>query len=344
MMLRELAKNQLYRFGLVLLPGCSMISVASLLSGLNSANRISGQCLYEWQLLSVDGAVVVSSDGLPVTVDSSIAEADELNAIIVCGGNSNDIAAFPGLKNWISRRLTCTVDGAKVELGALDSGSLLLAEMGFLDGYACSVHWDLMAVLKERFPKVEVTNRLYVFDQNRFTCAGATATLDMLLYLICYHRGGELCAAISEQLNCDRIRDQHDKQRLPMQNFLGVGQPQLVEAISLMEANLEEPISTAELALLVGVSRRHLERQFQKSLKTTPVRYYLQLRLQKAQQLLSQTNLPLLDIGIACGFSGKAYFIKCYREYFGVTPGEGRKQARLLSGENQNPVSSGLRH
>lgn len=344
MMLRELPKGQVYRFGLVLLPGCSMISVASILSGLNSANRISGQCLYQWQLLSVDGSVITSSDGLPVAVDGAVSDAEELNAIVICGGSAADIASVSGLKCWIAQRLSDGVDGGRVELGALDSGSLLLAEMGFLDGFACSVHWDLMAVMKERFPKVEVTNRLYVFDGNRFTSAGATATLDMLLYLICYHRGGELCAAISEQLNCDRIRDQHDKQRLPMQNFLGIGQPQLVEAISLMEANLEEPISTAELALLVGVSRRHLERQFQKLLKTTPVRYYLQLRLQKAQQLLAQTNLPLLDVGIACGFSGKAYFIKCYRERFGITPGEDRKQSRSLSGSGKDLAGSALHH
>lgn len=114
---------------------------------------------------------------------------------------------------------------------------------------------------------------------------------------------------------------QDDKQCLLMRSFLGAGQLPLVEEINLMVA---KPKSLSQPQI--------------------PVRYYLQLRLQKAQQLLAQTNLPLLDIGIACGFSGKAYFIKCYREYFGVTPSEGRKQARLLSGENQNPVSSGLRH
>ena len=200
--------------------------------------------------------------------------------------------------------------------------------MRLLDGYSCTVHWDYLTVMRESFPQVEVTNKLFVFDRNRFTCAGATATLDMMLYLICYHQGGELCAAISEQLNCERIRDEQDSQRAPLQNYLGVGQPQLIEAMALMEANLEEPISTAELALLVGVSRRHLERQFQKYLQTTPTRFYLQLRLQRAQQLLRQTNMALLEIGLACGFANKNYFCKCYRDYFGTPPGEERRNVQ----------------
>ncbi|MBN3562392.1 GlxA family transcriptional regulator [Aliamphritea spongicola] len=326
-MLRALSQGSCYRVGLVLLPGFSIMSLASVITPLNSANRISGRQLYHWTTLSLADEKVISADGMPYPVDTPLATAADFDAVIICAGENPQLSCMELLRPWLLARLKQR-RSYPLELGALDAGSYVLAQMRLLDGYSCTVHWDYLTVMRESFPQVEVTNKLFVFDRNRFTCAGATATLDMMLYLICYHQGGELCAAISEQLNCERIRDEQESQRAPLQNYLGVGQPQLIEAMALMEANLEEPISTAELALLVGVSRRHLERQFQKYLQTTPTRFYLQLRLQRAQQLLRQTNMALLEIGLACGFANKNYFCKCYRDFFGTPPGEERRNVQ----------------
>jgi transcriptional regulator GlxA family with amidase domain len=350
-MLRQLAPNTIYRVGLLMLPGYSMMSLSSVITPLNTANRISGQTLYQWQTLTLTGEPVASSDGMLYSPDLSSDAMDDIDALIVCGGDSISPELFDfdadadseinrQLLPWLLQR--ANRKNKKLELGALDSGSYLLARAGLLDGYSCTVHWEYMAAMREAFPLVETSSQLFVFDRNRFTCAGATATLDMMLYLICFHQGGELCAAISEHLMCERIRDEQDRQRVPLENYLGVSQPKLVETIVLMESNLEEPIATAELAQLLGVSRRHLERLFQKHLGVAPTRYYLQLRLQRAQKLLRQTDLSLMEIGIASGFSSTAYFNKCYRDSFGTPPGEERR-SRQPSKLLEYPVYSELK-
>jgi len=99
----------------------------------------------------------------------------------------------------------------------------------------------------------------------------------------------------------------------------------LTEAVTLMEANIEEPMSLDELAHYVGVSRRQLERLFQKYLNCVPTRYYMDLRLSRARQLLLQTEKSIVDVALACGFVSAPHFSKCYRDLFGVPPRNDRR-------------------
>ena len=148
----------------------------------------------------------------------------------------------------------------------------------------------------------------------------------MMLQLISKKQGAELVARISEMLILERIRDHYDIQRIPLRLQLGNNQPKLIEAVALMEANLEETISLDELAQYVGISRRQLERLFQKHLKCVPSRYYLELRLGRARQLLLQSNLSIIDISLACGFISAPHFSKCYRDFFGIPPRDERRR------------------
>ena len=117
---------------------------------------------------------------------------------------------------------------------------------------------------------------------------------------------------------CERIRDQNDRQRVPLRQRVGTSQPRLAEAVSLMAANLEEPMTLDELSHHIGLSRRQLERLFKKYLNCVPTRYYLELRLERARQLLLQTSMPIVDIALACGFISAPHFSKCYRDIYGL--------------------------
>ena len=101
--------------------------------------------------------------------------------------------------------------------------------------------------------------------------------------------------------------------------------------MAYMEANIEELISLDEIASHVGLSRRQLERLFQKYLHCVPTRYYMRLRLMHARQLLLQTSMPIVDIAFASGFVSTPHFSKCYREYFGIPPRDERKAHRALN-------------
>lgn len=87
-----------------------------------------------------------------------------------------------------------------------------------------------------------------------------------------------------------------------------------------MEANIEEPLTTDEIAQHVCVSRRQLERIFKQYLNRVPSQYYLELRLNKARQMLMQTSKSIIQIGLSCGFSSGPHFSSAYRNFFGATP------------------------
>ena len=173
-----------------------------------------------------------------------------------------------------------------------------------------------------------ISTELFEIDRNRITCSGGTAPLDMMLQLIGRQQNHELAGAISEEFTCERIRGRHDRQRIPLRLRLGTSQPKLVEAVSLMEANIEEPMSPDELARHIGLSRRQLERLFQKYLNCVPTRYYLELRLRRARQLLLQTSMSIVDVAFACGFVSAPHFSKCYRDHFGIPPRDERRLRR----------------
>ena len=201
-----------------------------------------------------------------------------------------------------------------------------------------------MASLREEFPEVIVSPELFEIDRDRYTSSGGTAPLDMMLNLIHRQHGSHLAVAISEEFICERIRGRNDRQRVPLRLHLGTSQPKLVEAVSLMEANLEEPMNLDEIARHVRLSRRQLERLFQKHLHCVPTRYYLELRLARARQLLLQTPMTIVDVAFACGFVSAPHFSKCYRDYFGFPPrDERRMRAGAAPGRETQKGVFGLR-
>jgi len=208
----------------------------------------------------------------------------------------------------------------EADIGALCTGSHVLARAGLLDGHRCTIHWENIAAFTEDFPDIEVTSELFEVDRNRFTCSGGTAALDMMLNMIALQHGHELATAVSEQFMHERIRDRHDHQRMALPARLGVRHPKLIRVIRQMEANLEEPLDRGQLAAAAGLSTRQLERLFRKYLNRSPARYYVELRLNRARLLLLQTNMSVIDVALACGFVSASHFSKCYRDFFGKTP------------------------
>ena len=313
--------NKPIRFGFLLVEKYSMIAMSSAIEPLRMANRLSQLPLYEWPVITLDGQAVSASNGLMVSPDASVDSIEALDMLFICAGVEVD-----GVYNKKLQAALCKFDRQKIKLGGLCTGTYLLARAGLLDGYRCTIHWENMHSMREEFPKVNVSDELYEIDRDRYTCAGGSAPLDMMLKLITDTYGGKLSANISEQFMCDRIRGQHDRQRTPLQQYLGASQPKLIETITLMEANIEEPMSIDELAALVGVSRRQLERLFQKYLHSVPTRYYMNLRLPCARRLLLQTGKSVIDVSLACGFVSPPHFSKCYRDFFGIPPREERQQ------------------
>lgn len=306
-------------FGFFLVPQFPMMGFTSAVEPLRSANRLSGKNLYEWKLITETGEPVASSSGIEVLPHDGIEAFDRLSNLIVVAGLEAQHYQSKATFAWLRR-----LERQGCRLGALSTASYILARAGLLDNYRCTIHWENMASFREAFPHIDVTTEVYEIDRSRFTCSGGTASLDLMLSLIAAEHGRDLATAVAEQFIHERIRDKTAPQRMALRDRLDISHPKLLKVIGLMEGCLEEPLSRAELAHRACLSIRQLERLFRKYVRQTPTRYYLELRLHRARQLLLQSSMSVLDVALACGFVSASHFSKCYREFFDKTPREER--------------------
>jgi AraC family transcriptional regulator, glycine betaine-responsive activator len=311
-----------HRIGFVLLPEFTMIGFSAGVEPFRLANRLAEKTLYACDVFSEDGAPVKASNGLSVNVDGSFNDIQGLETIFVCSGLNVKAHISKALIQKL-RRLASHGTG----IGAICTGSEVLAKAGLLDGYSCTIHWENIPSFVEEYPDLDVVTELFEIDRNRYTCAGGTAALDMSLQLIALHFDSITAAGVADQLIHHRIREGGEGQRMELRTRLGVSHPKLLAVIQKMEDSLEEPINCEELAEGVGLSTRQLERLFRKYLSTAPTKYYLSLRLSRARFLLRQTSLPILSIALACGFVSASHFSKCYREHYQRTPSVERRVA-----------------
>ncbi|HCX86656.1 MAG TPA: AraC family transcriptional regulator [Gammaproteobacteria bacterium] len=307
------------RFGFLLLRDFTMMAFVAAVEPLRTANRAAETELYQFPLFTLDGEPGQASNGLSLSPVRQLTGKEPLDALFICAGTDlhsvNPELLADKLKPFIKRG---------VAIGGICTASYQLARAGLLDGYRCTLHWENIPDMHDEFPHLVVSSGLFELDRDRYTCSGGTAPIDMMLTLIAWERGRALSDRISEGLLCERIRDGSDRQRMPLRMRLGSSQPKLVEAVELMESNIEEPMTLDELATHVGISRRQLERLFQKHLQCVPTRYYLKIRLRRARALLLRSPRSIVDIAFACGFVSAPHFSKCYRDFFGIPPREER--------------------
>lgn len=314
-MFKDQGSDKPDRVVLFLIPNFSMIAFMSVVEPMRLANYVSGKPIYEWEIVSRDGLPVMGSNGIEIKANRAATEVERPPNVIVCSGIDahlyQDALTFGWLRRWAR-------EGSNI--GAICTGAHVLAHAGLLSGYRCTIHWENLDSFIEEFPDLDVRAELFEIDRDRFTCAGGVAALDMMLNEITLKHGAELAASVSEQFMHERIREGHDDQRLPLQARLRISHPKLIRAIAEMEKHTEEALTRDDIADRVGLSRRQLERLFRRYLNTSPARYYLKLRLNRARTLLTQTTMPVTEVAFASGFTSASHFSKCYRDMFGRTP------------------------
>ncbi|MBM7066772.1 GlxA family transcriptional regulator [Actibacterium sp. 188UL27-1] len=314
------------RFVFVLLDQFTMLCFACAVEALRIANRMAGQTLYDWRIAGEGGDPVTCSNGVSFPVGMDLQEVGRDDTVLICGGVDIQAATTRRLLNWTRREAR-----RGVTMGGLCTASFTLAKAGLLDGKRATIHWENHDSFAEAFEDVELTKSVFVIDGNRMSTAGGTASIDLMLTLIADDHGETLANAVADQLIYSTIRTDQDTQRLSVPTRIGVRHPKLSAVIQMMEQNLEEPISPSILAKEVGLSTRQLERLFRRYLNRSPKRYYMELRLQKARNLLMQTDMSVINVALACGFASPSHFSKCYRAHYDTTPyrERGAKTTRL---------------
>lgn len=311
-----------YSVGFLAPPQFILLSYAGAVEPMRAANTLSGRKLYEWKIITMDGRPVEALSGGRFDADHAVGDDVDLDLLLVCSpsnsANYRDERTFRWLRQ-MARKGTV--------IGSFSGGIWLLARAGLLDGYRCAVHWEKVAAFREEFPDHEISKSIYVIDRNRITCGGGLSAIDMMHVLIETRHGHDLAASVSEWLLHTEIREGKKPQRLSLQARLGVSHPGLIRALQAMESALEEPLSRDELARAANMSERQLDRLFLAQVGKGLSPYYLQLRLERAYELLIQTGMSLLEIAMACGFSRASSFSRAYRKAYGTTPRQDRANA-----------------
>ncbi|MBD3764605.1 MAG: GlxA family transcriptional regulator [Rhodobacterales bacterium] len=305
------------RYVFLLLDRFTMLPFAGAIEPLRIANRVAGRQVYEWLLAGEAGrgGEAVCSNGTAFRLDMGLEELDRDDTLLVCGGLDVREATSRAIVNWLRREAR-----RGLAVGGLCTGAWTLARAGLLDGRKATIHWENQDGFVEDFADIRLTKSVFVVDGQRLTSAGGTASIDLMLKIIARDLGDEVANEVADRLIYSAIRTDQDVQRLSIPTRIGVRHPKLAQVIQMMEAHVEDPISPADLAEAVGMSTRQLERLFRRYLNRSPKRYYMELRLQKARNLLMQTDMSVINVALACGFASPSHFSKCYRAHYATTP------------------------
>jgi AraC family carnitine catabolism transcriptional activator len=312
-----------YRIGFLLLPEFSYFGLIAAVQPLFLANWRAQRTLFTWATFSADGAPVRASNGMSVAVDSALSGRQALDTLLV-------LACFdPKQHAGVTRvrKALLRAAAAGLELGGIETGSEMLAAAGLLDGRVAAVHWDNLDGFAERYPKVAARAQLYHAERGRLTCAGGTAVIEMMLYLVGREAGQGVSEEVAQQMLVGRPRPPTRRQLADVDPTEAAEDELVRAAMALMSRNLDEPLSAAELAHRLGVSPRHLRRQFRAATATTTARYHMRLRLSRAHNLLEQTELSVTEVAITCGFRSLEHFSRVYRQAFGCAPSRDRRQS-----------------
>jgi len=310
------------RVGFLLQEHFSLPAFTQALDVLVTANLIE-RGLFVTRTFSLDGQAVASDLGIVICPDAGLTARDlaELDLLVICAGLRTPLRPLPAL-----RQLLRSAADKQVALAGLWSGAWFIGQAGLLDGYRCAIHPEHRAALAEIARHSQVTSESFVVDRDRLTAASPTGAFHMVLEWIGTLQGNDLAEGIVGILAFEESRYKRVKPTLHAK----MSEP-LRTVINLMSANIEEPLSTDQLAAYSGRSRRQIERLFQQQLGTTPARYYLELRITEGRRLLQHSDLPVLDVSVACGFVSPSHFSKCYTAYFGNSPSKEIRHGNVKS-------------
>ncbi len=292
------------------------IAFACAVDPLRIANLISGKTLYRWSYASLDGETARSSDDTHVKVHHAFTDLPECDRLFVLSGIGMQARDHSVLLSALRRKDRFS----ETRIGALCSGSWVLAKGGFLNGQTAAIHWEYHDSFTEEFPEVTLLRNVFVADAKYPTASGGTATADLMLHLLSKDHGSDLSIAVADQMVYSAVRESTAAQKVSLQSRNGMRNKHLASAIAIMTARLDDPSSPSQIARELGISTRQLERLFGKYLNTSPKKYFMDMRLERARNLLIQTEMSVIEVAMACGFESAGHFARVYRMAYKVTP------------------------
>lgn len=334
-----------HRIGIFIPNECSLLTLGAITEPFAQVNKILGEEKFQLLYVGEKAGANIEISGLPhsmasppitLVTQASLADISQYDALIIASEQQPKAplskTAQLALQHYYQQENTFII--------SVQAGCFWLLEIGIGLDESWAIHWRWEDEIKTKYPDLTVQYEHFRQSAKLASCASYSDCLDLLMAYLAKHESQVAARSVADELYLDRDKQSSQQRNATSDDELTNGglenielPPRLEKAISLMESNLEEPLSADMIADLVHVSRRQLERLFKRYLDTMPARYYLQLRLKKARDLLQTTNLSVVQIGLTCGFSSGPHFSSAYKSYFEITPREERSK-RLYATKN----------
>ena len=304
----------------VVVPRFNLTTLITMIETMRIANYLAPEPMFSWDIVSFDGPEVIASNGMTTTVATDHGNLGHATYVFVLGSWGTEHYDNPALLAWLRKRARTGESVCGVELG-----SYIVARAGLLDGKPATIHWSWLGGFRESFYRVDVQECLFTIDGKVMTCSGGLAGVDLMLRLIEVASDSGFSGEIADQMLHHPIREATSAQRSTMGRSTESMLPLVREAMTLIEENIEEPLTVPQIAKVLGVSQRQLERQFKKHVGCTVVQLGLLRRLQNARLLLISTDLSVREIATASGFNTLSHFAYSFGRLFGRRPSEYRE-------------------
>lgn len=277
-----------------------------------------------WAVMAPGRRPVRASCGIEIQPSADLSDPKGFDYMVVVGGL---LHGMPPLAPALATYLQQTAQ-AGVPLIGVCTGSFVLCRLGLMAQRKCCVSWYHYRDFLEEFPAlVPVADRLFVIDRDRITCSGGAGVADLAAHLVAAHLGTATAQKALNILLIDRPRTPESAQPAPPVGEGSGADDRVSRALLLMEQNLAEPLSVAEIARRLAVSPRQLERLFAERLAETPQESYLALRLRHGRWMLANTAFSAAQIAAELGFADGSHFGRAFKGRFGETPAAFRKAA-----------------
>ena len=304
----------------IVLPRFNIATLITLIEPMRVANYLAPKPMFSWQVASFDGARICASNGMATTVEIANDDLPPAEFVFVLGSWGTEHYGNKSLIAWLRRRARAGARICGVELG-----SYVVGRAGLLDGKSATTHWSWLSGFKETFARSDIQEMLYTIDNRVMTCSGGLAGVDLMLRLIEGKSSSGFCGEIADQMLYHPIRQASSAQRSTMGRSTEIMPPLVREAMTLIDQNIEEPLTVPEIATRLDVSQRQLERHFRKNVGCTLVQFGLLRRLQNARLLLISTEMSVREIATASGFNTLSHFAYCFHKFFDRRPSEYRE-------------------
>ena len=252
-------------------------------------------------------------------------EIEQFDTIIVVGGQN----LVGSISNEAIRWLKASARKARRTV-SICTGAFILAAAGLLDNRRAATHWLYFQELQRRYPKISVDGEaIWVKDGPIYTSAGVTAGIDLTLALVEEDHGKKvsLAAAGGLVVYFRRPGSQSQFSQLLKNQWADVNE--FDELVPWIMENLHRDLTVPALAAKCAMSERHFTRKFATNFATTPAKLVSNLRIERARNLLSDSNFSIEQISRKCGFGNSDVLRKTFLRSLELTPNEYR---RLWSG------------